>query len=72
MCCVTVYDDYHLDQLKDLSITRGVPSIIADYNKTIVAFGVVSFQSRRSLVIALSLQIARWPLKMSHWAIIRY
>ena len=40
--------------------------IIAECNKTIVAFGfVVLFKRGRSLVIALSLSIARRPLKMS-------
>ena len=55
-----------MDNLEDIVYY----SIIADYNKTNVAFGFVSFQLRRSLVIALSLHIARWPLKMSHYPLL--
>ena len=36
------------------------------YNKTMIAFGcAVLFNRGRSLFIALSLPIVRWPLKMS-------
>ena len=40
-------------------------------NKTIVAFSfVVLFNRGRSSVIALSLPIARWPLKMSDYPLV--
>ena len=45
--------------------------IIAECIKTIVAFGfVVLFNRGRSMVIALSLSIARWPLKKSDYPLV--
>ena len=45
--------------------------IIAERNTTIVAFSfAVLFNRRRSLVIALLLSIARWPLKMSDYPLV--
>ena len=56
-------------KLQGLELERDI--IIVCCNKTMVAFSfVVVFDRGRSLVVALSLPIARWPLKKSDCSLV--